>query len=81
MCARKVKVLSGLSELSTFIKTMLDSHEGRIKERYEIDLNDSVQPLIKRYQAVKELDFNNNQFVEDLYARLKLYTTTQAKLQ
>ena len=78
--ARKVKILSGLSELSTFIKTILDSHEGRLKERYESELNENIQPLIQRYQAVKDTTFENNQRVEDLYARINLFISTQAKL-
>lgn len=81
LTSRKLKILSGISELSTFIKTMLDTHEGAIKNRYENELNESVQSLIQRYQLVKEMEFENNQYVEDLYARLKLYITTQGTLR
>lgn len=59
---------------------MLDTHEGSLKLRYENELYSSLQPIIQKYQVVKDSEFTSNQYVEDLYARLKLYITSQATL-
>ena len=73
-------MLSCLAELSSFIKVQLDTHDGKIKERYELELNESIQNLIQRYHMIKDVDYDKDDLIEDFYTRTKLFISTQAKL-
>lgn len=75
-----MKILSSLNELTVFMKIQLDSHNGDVKEKYENSFYNNIQILVTKYTDIKNLDFNNDNLVNDLYTRIKLFITNHSKL-
>lgn len=75
-----MKILSSLNELVVFIKVQLDSHSGELKEKYESTFYSNIQILMTKYTDVKNIDFNSDSLVNDLYTRIKLFITNHSKL-
>ena len=73
-------MLSSLNELTVFMKIQLDSHNGDVKEKYENSFYNNIQILVTKYTDIKNLDFNNDNLVNDLYTRIKLFITNHSKL-
>lgn len=60
LISRELTILSAVSELSTFVKTSLDSAKDDIsKGIFEKDFTVSLQPLIENYKNIKEMNFSD----------------------
>ena len=73
LVSRKLKVLTAISELSTYIKTSIDMRDDNTKNNVEREFCESLPDLLNDYKKIKDMNFSDERYTDDFFSKIKLF--------